>query len=696
MANAFADQLKELGLRHGEKAGVAIASMIFLVCAGMAASTKTIELTPDQVKNAAKDSDKNLNRHEERETIIKNLEKQNIKDSNFAVLVEDQVKTALVPDNYKASREWVTPEPGAGLIRDVPELIAPTDLYAYPGRGGLLVYALDDKGNRIPDEGKKDAPNQERKGRRRRRAPAGGMGGMGGMMGGAPKKKKAVKSKADLLREQKEEEDRQRKILENKLAPGGEQPEEEKKTDKDAEDQGPPGKEIVKGYRWVAITGTLDHAKLLANYRQALKNPAIAHPNYKRLDLQRQTLQPDGTWSKWTMVSSDENYKVLDNLPEEDEELAPENVRPPGLVDSLPFMKSGLWEKVHIASLVPKEKKQIAPSAPLGGMMGGAGGRMGGGMGQMMMGGGGGAMGGMGQMMGGGGAMGGMGGMMAGGGRMGGMMGGGGRMGGMMGGGSSETAGDYWRSEQKKIMIRALDFTVEPDSTYRYKVRIVVFNPNYDREDVSANAKLTIKLEELHGPWSDPTDVVSMPPDVMPYVMGTMQAGLNRLKIQFDVIRFHPDDGMTIPKRFEAGPGELLGEIRTAPVPVSDGSGQKSHAIDFNSRQIVLDISGGSDPLPPGMLGGPIDRPGLALLLRPDGSVMVHNEADDSVNAVRKDIADNYKHELAMSKKARTPGSGYMGMGGMMGGGMMGGGMMGGGMMGGGMMGGGMNAGRSN
>ncbi len=63
MANAFADQLKNLGLRHGEKAGVAIASTIFLVCVGMAATTKTIELTPDQIKKAAQDSDKNLSRH---------------------------------------------------------------------------------------------------------------------------------------------------------------------------------------------------------------------------------------------------------------------------------------------------------------------------------------------------------------------------------------------------------------------------------------------------------------------------------------------------------------------------------------------------------------------------------------------------------------------------------------------------------
>ena len=82
---------------------------------------------------------------------------------------------------------------------------------------------------------------------------------------------------------------------------------------------------MTKGYRWVAITGVLDHAKLVANYREALKNPAVAHPNYKRLDLQRQTLQADGTWTKWENVSSDENLKVLDNLPEEDEELTPEN-----------------------------------------------------------------------------------------------------------------------------------------------------------------------------------------------------------------------------------------------------------------------------------------------------------------------------------------------------------------------------------
>ena len=152
-ANAIVEQLKELGLRHGEKAGVAIASMVFLVCVGMAATQKSIDTSPDQVKKAAELSQSNLTRTEKRETIIEKLAEKGIKDSDFAKVVDEQVKTALVADNYKAAREWVTPEPGAGLIRDTPTLIAVTELYAYPGRGGILVFDLDENGNRIPDNG---------------------------------------------------------------------------------------------------------------------------------------------------------------------------------------------------------------------------------------------------------------------------------------------------------------------------------------------------------------------------------------------------------------------------------------------------------------------------------------------------------------------------------------------------------------
>ena len=46
--------------------------------------------------------------------------------------------------------------------------------------------------------------------------------------------------------------------------------------------------------------------------------------------------------------------------------------------------------------------------------------------------------------------------------------------------GRPRPSGNYWKSEEKKVMIRALDFTAEKDTTYRYRVRVVVFNPNLE------------------------------------------------------------------------------------------------------------------------------------------------------------------------------------------------------------------------
>src|SRR5580698_1691112 len=121
-ANAIAEKLKDFGLRHGEKLGVAVASALFIFCIGLAAKKETINTDPDKIKQATKATESNLNRKEDTEKIIQNLEAMKIKDSNFAKSVDDQVKTALVANDYKAAREWVSPEPGAGLIRDTPVL----------------------------------------------------------------------------------------------------------------------------------------------------------------------------------------------------------------------------------------------------------------------------------------------------------------------------------------------------------------------------------------------------------------------------------------------------------------------------------------------------------------------------------------------------------------------------------------------
>ena len=548
--NAIVDKLKDAGLRHGEKAGVAIASMVFFLCIGMAAKRETIDTSPDKIKTAAKASESNLSRKDPTETILARLEEKGIKDTSFAKVIDDQVKTALEPDQFKAAREWMSAEPGAGLIRDTPKLIAVTELYAYPGRGGFDVYELDAEGNRIPDPDKgqpKDEPQGKK--RRRRRPASGGMGGMG--MGGGGAVRKKGRSKAEVEREIKEEDERKQRQLSAKLAGGTGQEEAAAKQEEAEKDE--DSKVVQRGYRWVVLTGVLDHAKLVANYKAALKNPAVAHPNYARLNLQRKTLQSDGTWTEWTKVSSEENWKVIDNFAYiDDDELTPDNVRPTNLVDSLPALRAGLWEKVHIASLVPKEKKKIVPTTPIGQGMGGMGSGMGMGMG----------MGGLdygSSMKNKGNSSGMMQSMMSGRAKSGaggyGMMGMGGGM------GPSEAAGNYWKSDEKQVMIRAFDFTVQPDTTYRYRVQVVVFNPNKNREDVAYG--VDTKADLLRGDWSEQSDEVQMPPDVMPYALATNPPGpASDMKVRFQVIRFHPGDGAIVPHPFDAGPGEVIGDPR--------------------------------------------------------------------------------------------------------------------------------------
>ncbi len=98
-----------------------------------------------------------------------------------------------------------------------------------------------------------------------------------------------------------------------------------------------------------------------------------------------------------------------------------------------------------------------------------------------------------------------------------------------------------------------------------------------------------------------------MPPDVMPYATATSPPSpTSDMKVRFQVVRFHPADGVTVPRNFDAAPGEVIGEPRTSDIPVSDGTGKKSKVIDFNSRQIVLDVvsnkkTGGYQHLPSGI-----------------------------------------------------------------------------------------------
>ena len=169
------EKMKDLGLRHGEKAGVLIASMIFFVCVGMAAVMPTINTTPEKVKQVTQQSESNLTRREDRDTIVKNLEAKGIKDNNFTKLVDDQVKTALVSDEYKPARVGFD---GTGRRLDSrhpgPDRRHRALRLPWP-RGDCSSTSSTRRGERIADTGTDKSKDQPlRKRRRRRRNPGNG------------------------------------------------------------------------------------------------------------------------------------------------------------------------------------------------------------------------------------------------------------------------------------------------------------------------------------------------------------------------------------------------------------------------------------------------------------------------------------------------------------------------------------------
>jgi hypothetical protein len=649
-SNAAVEKLKAFGLRHGEKVAVGLSATLFLWFATSAVLRKTIDITPEQVREHTNQSKTNLERTQGQDSILKKLEESFLKAPDFEKQVDKAASTTLDASTYKPANPWVFNEPGAGLLRDKPELIKVTELYAYPGRGGALVYEIKD-GERVPDDGKKIDEFTQKRRLRKRRPQMGGMmaGGMGGMMG--RRRRTPRKTAAQRKREYDEAVAAEKKKQDRALAGGKDAGAKGKVSEEDAPPEDGNFKEITRGLRWVVLTGTLDYKKLRDNYLTALKIPEVAYPHFVAeggLKLQRQALDDAGEWSEWEDVDRDANLEILDNLPEVEEELTPDEVRVASLVDPLPFLKAGYWERVHVASLVEQKDATKGNMNPRGGMMGG------------------GAM--MAPMMGGAGARDGE--------EGGPMMMGGGMMGGVGGGGAKDDM-NFPRTDADVVMVRVLDFTVEPDTTYRYRVQLAVYNPNKGREDV--NPGVDTKTEVLKGEWSDPTEPVTMPADVTAYAMRRLPSSVKRSDLmEYQVIRWLEDDGATVVRTFNAAPGDLIGESATAVIPM-EGQ-KKTKMVDFTSDQLVLDATGGPRPLPSlAGKGGEFDVPALSMIVRSDGSMLLRFQAKDTNDEIRKDIDSNFKKELADVGKRRS--SSY-GAGGGMFGGMMGAGMGGMGMMG--------------
>ena len=720
MANAFVEKMKAFGLNHGEKVGMGICGVLGVGLAVLGLSKEPITLDAKAIESAANQASQNLGKDQPLESI-----KEKVEGAEFQVVKHDFLAKAanqegnkLVAANYKNDQPWVRLEPGAGILREMPRLLAPDTLRASGGRGGALLFALNDQGKRVTIKLSDDEKKEEEKKPKRRRGnnlAGGGSSSMPGAMGGAMAGDGAASGSFAALKKRNSAEDRaekERQALEaqkkaerfgggktakfvdpTKKAEVPTKSEDEELADPDAPPPGEKFKEELVGRRWVVVTGILDQEQMRDNYVDALKIPKTdAYPNYKQLKVERQRRLDDGSWSDWEEVSYAENQKTTYNLVESDADFSPPEVRLLGkLVDPLPYLRVGTWVGSEPGELVPDDKKETPKNNQIG--MGGGMMAMYGGMMPGMMGG---ADAGM------PGAMGGSGGgddssmMMMRGGGMPGMMSGSGSGGMAMMGGSGGGAGGAPEAERydpavktdaTKVMVRYLDYTAQPETTYRYRLAVVVYNPNYGRTSVMPG--VDVASEELVGPWSDPTEPVTVPASIASHVLAmapTDKTHDDRLK--FQLARWNGADGTTVVQNVEVGPGEFIG--KPAKVQVADYSGdtielKSGRDVDFSTFKLVVDSLGGAQTISNDLgVGGTtsMEMPPVSLLLKPDGRLVVRQSSFDAVDESMIESKKAFRRELQEAgkddkKKSRE---GFGGMDAMMGSGMGGRGGMGGAM----------------
>jgi hypothetical protein len=244
------------------------------------------------------------------------------------------------------------------------------------------------------------------------------------------------------------------------------------------DDPNGPTAEVLIELPWAVVTGIVDHRDIQGRVSKGGESPAItARELYRRVELGRQTRLPSGTWSDWQRVDAEPTLRILDNLPEQDEELTPEEFRIIALVDPLPFARGATWDGVHVESLVPKvwktrvggravtpgavekaqrnERPPVTPHGFVRGLVDGAPTK-------------------------------------------------GLPPGGIMQFGGGKTGVDLGaiananQPEPPLLMLRQFDFTVDPGQTYRYRARLVIWDTRGRKKEVA-------------GDWSEPTGPVTVP-----------------------------------------------------------------------------------------------------------------------------------------------------------------------------------------
>ncbi len=251
-----------------------------------------------------------------------------------------------------------------------------------------------------------------------------------------------------------------------------------------------------------------------------------------------------------------------------------------------------------------------------------------------------------------------------------------------------EGYGQYVEEEyvpEEYLLLRFFDFDVEAGKYYRYRIKLVVDNPNHALPPrVLAQPDLA-DPKWLEAGWSEPSGVVNVPLDSQVLVVSAVpKAGGAEKEAKVMVVRFDMDSGIEAFKEFEVVRGQWLNYLKQEFDRVAAGLGtptfsgmagmypspdmaamgapgmpmpgapfgpaarqpatgeEEKEYVDYVTDSLVLAIAGGEKL--PGREREKLTEPGQILLMDKDGKLLVRNEIDDLPEVRRHHVPEEVTH----------------------------------------------------
>ena len=159
------------------------------------------------------------------------------------------------------------------------------------------------------------------------------------------------------------------------------------------------------------------------------------------------------------------------------------------------------------------------------------------------------------------------------------------------------------------LLFRYLDFNVEPGNAYRYRVRLVLRNPNFQRPIAELMDPASADGITRETPASDPSPMAFLPKDVDVFLTRVDQVrGRLETSAEFEVYEWYEPSGTTIRGELKRlHPGDRVGgTVETEVLRPAEQRFENEPDVEISTRNVLVDIA-------PSQLLKPEDHPDLQL-----------------------------------------------------------------------------------